>query len=97
MFDKAGMRREVVVLAMFKHKHAIGTEHVVLEDEVGQLWQFGQGIRWVGKDKVELPAASLDEPEHISTQRYAVVSTQFLQALADKGMMVFVGLYTDYA
>ena len=57
MLDKAGMGGEVVVLAMFEDEDAFGSEDVLLEYEVGYLWQFLQRIGRVGEDEVELLAA----------------------------------------
>ena len=45
---------EVVVLAMFEDEDAFGSEDVLLEYEVGYLWQFLQRVGRVGKDKVKL-------------------------------------------
>ena len=52
-----GMGGEDVVLAMFEDEDAFGSEDVLLEYEVGNLWQFLEGIGRVGKDEVELLAA----------------------------------------
>ena len=51
------MGGEVVVLAMFEDEDAFGSEDVLLEYEVGYLWQFLQRIGRIGEDEVKLLAA----------------------------------------
>ena len=66
---------------MFEDEDAFGSEDVLLEYEVGYLWQFLQRIGRVGKDEVELLAARLDESEYIATDRGAYIGAKFLKAL----------------
>ena len=57
MLNEMWMGCEVVVLAMFEDEDAFGSKDVLLEYEVGYLWQFLEGIGRVGKDKVKLLSA----------------------------------------
>lgn len=52
---------------MLKHKHTIGLQQVVLENEVRNGGKFRQSIRWISKNQVKLLAARLDKAEHIAT------------------------------
>lgn len=67
------MGLEVVLLAVFQYEQASFFQQVVFEDEVGKGFQAGQFIGWVGKDEVELLAASLNVFEHIATYGKAAV------------------------
>ena len=82
---------------MFEDEDAFGSKDVLLEYEVGYLWQFLQRVGRVGKDKVKLLAARLDESEHITTDRGAYIGAELLKALGYESMVVAVGLYTHYA
>ena len=66
MLHEMGIVGEVVVLAMLKHKDAIGLQQSLLEDEIRNLGQLFQGIRRIGKDEVELLFARLDEAKGIA-------------------------------
>ena len=66
---------------MFEHENAFGSKDVLLEYEVGYLWQFLQRIGRVGKDEVKLLSARFDESEYIATDRGAYIGAQFLKAL----------------
>ena len=66
---------------MFEDEDAFGSEDVLLEYEVGYLWQFLQRVGRVGKDEIKLLAARLDESEYIATDRGAYIGAQFLKAL----------------
>ena len=66
---------------MFEDEDAFGGKDVLLEYEVGYLWQFLQRVGRVGKDKVKLLSARFDESEYIATDRGAYISAQFLKAL----------------
>ena len=45
---------------VFKNKNAVFGEQLFFKDEVGQFWQIGQCVGWVGKDNVELLISSPD-------------------------------------
>ena len=66
---------------MFEDEDAFGSKDVLLEYEVGYLWQFLQRVGRVGKDEIKLLAARLDESECIATDRGAYICAQFLKAL----------------
>ena len=66
---------------MFEDEDAFGSEDVLLEYEVGNLWQFLEGVGRVGEDKVKLLSARFDEAEYIATDRGAYICAQFLKAL----------------
>ena len=61
-----GVRREVVVLTMLENEKPVGGKEVLLEDEIGNGWQFGEGIRRISKDEIELLMAALYEPKDIA-------------------------------
>ena len=92
-----GMGGEVVVFAMLEDEYTIGGQYVLSENQVGNLWQFLEGVGGIGKDEIKLLSARLDESEHITTDRGAYIGAQFLKALGNEGMVVAVGLYTHYA
>ena len=97
MLNEMWVGWEVVVLAMFEDEDAFGSEDVLLEYEVGNLWQFLEGVGRVGKDEIKLLAAWLDEAEYIATDRGAYIGVEFLKALLVIVMVVAVGLNTHYA
>ena len=66
---------------MFEDEDAFGSEDVLLEYEVGYLWQFLQRIGRIGEDEVELLSARFDESEYIATDRGAYIGVEFLKAL----------------
>ena len=82
---------------MFEDEDAFRGKDVLLEYEVGNLWQFLEGVRRVGKDEIKLLAARLDESEYIATDRGAYIGAELLKALGYESMVVAVGLYTHYA
>ena len=57
VLNEPGMGGEVVVLAVLEDEDAFGGEDVLLEDEVGYLRQFLQGVGRVGEDEVKLLSA----------------------------------------
>lgn len=72
VLQKVGMLGEIVVLAVFEDKEAVGLQQATLDDEVGQGAEFLQGIGRIGKNKVELLVAGLDKAEDISANRYHI-------------------------
>ena len=83
MLHEVRMSGEVVVLAVLKNEKAIGIQkssagivlscraHVLPKNEIGQGREFLQGVGWVGKDKVKLLFACLQETEHVATDSLA--------------------------
>ena len=57
VLNEPGMGGEVVVLAVLEDEDAFGGEDVLLEDEVGYLRQFLEGVGRVGEDEVKLLSA----------------------------------------
>lgn len=96
MLHKPGMNGKIIIFAMLEDKYTIGCQYVLSENHIGNLWQFLEGVGRVGKDEIKLLSARFDESEHITTDRGAYIGAQFLKALGNKGMVVAVGLYTDY-
>ena len=70
-----------MVLAMFEDEDAFGSKDVLLEYEVGNLWQFLEGVGRVGKDEIKLLSARFDESEYITTDGGADISAELLKAL----------------
>ena len=68
MLQKMRMVGEIVVFAMFEDKDALWGKQLLLEDEVGNLGQFLQGVWRVSKDEVVLLFAGLQEAEDIGTK-----------------------------
>ena len=87
---------EVVVLAMLENEDAILVQEVSIQDQVGNLRQFLQSVRRVGKDEVELLVATLQKTEHVATNQDIPVFVQLLEALADEVGVVTVGLHADH-
>ena len=92
------MLGEIIVLAMLQDKDAVMIQHLLVKDNVRNLWKLLQGIRGVSKDKVELLPARFQEAEHITSDVDAAVvmfsaspfSLQLLQALLNEPMVVAV-------
>lgn len=95
MLHEVRIAGEVVVLAMLKHKDAIGLQQSLLEDETRNLGQLFQGIRRIGKDEVELLFARLDETEHVATKGDADLGIELLQAIGDETVVVAIHLNAD--
>ena len=51
------MLGKIMLLAMLEDKDSFRLEERLLEDEVGNLGQFLQGVGRIGKDEVELLVA----------------------------------------
>ena len=92
VFDKSGHVFKRIVLAMLENEHAARFQQTAFKDEPGQRRQFGQGVRRVGEDEVELLVAALQEAEHVAAQGHTLVRPELLEALADESVMVAVGL-----
>ena len=69
MLPEMGMGREVLVFAMLEDEDAAFGQQSLFKDECWNGGQFLQGVRRVGKDKVELLFARLDEAEGIAADR----------------------------
>ena len=95
MFDKVGVLREVVVLAVLKDKDAVRRQQTLLEDDVRDGGQFLQRVWRVGKDNVELLVARLQKAEDVAANRDDALCSQFLQTLLDETVVLTVKLYTD--
>lgn len=54
MLQETGMVGEVVVLAVLEDEDAIFFQEIATQYEVGNLGQFGQGIRGVCEDEMKL-------------------------------------------
>ena len=93
---KAWVSREIVVLTVLKDEHTIGCEQVVLEYEVGKGVEFGQRIRRVGKDEVELLVARLEKTEHVATYENVVFGIYLLHTLGYEACVVAVFLYAHH-
>ena len=76
MLQIARMAHKIVGLAMLNDEDAVGLEQIVLEDEVGDGVDVVKGIGRVGKDEVELLAATLDKPEHIAADEHVGIGAQ---------------------
>ena len=90
------MLLEVIIFAVFQHEDAVVFQQTLFEDEVRNRGNLLQRIGRVGKDKVELLMTALEETEHVGTQWNAGLLAQFLDALADKAVMIPVHLYADH-
>ena len=95
MLDEVRVAGEVVVLAMFEHEDTIGLQQSLLKDKTGNLGEFFQGIGRIGKDKVKLLLARLNETEHVATKWNAGLGIELLQTVGDETVMVAIHLYAD--
>ena len=66
---------------MFEDEYTIWGQYVLSENQVGNLWQFLEGVGGIGKDEIKLLSARLDESEYIATDRSAHIGVEFLKAL----------------
>ena len=89
------MLGEIIILAMFENEDAALVQKVTIQNEVWNLWEFLQSVRWIGKDEIKLLLAGSQEAEHIATNQKILVFAQFLEALSDEVGMVAVSFYTD--
>ena len=96
MFKEARVRREIVLVTMFKHKHTIFSKNTAFKHHVRNLRQLFQGVRRVGEDEIKLLTAALYKLEHITTDEHIGVVAQLLKTLTNETCMVAVGLYTHY-
>lgn len=96
VLNEAGHVFERVVFAVFEYEHSAGLQHVAVEYHLGYSGQFGQGVRWVGEDEVELLSAALYKTEHVAAQGYALVGAELGKTLLYEGVVVAVGLDTYY-
>ena len=96
VLNEAGHVFERVVLAVFENEHSAGLQHVAVKYHLGYSGQFGQGVRRVGEDEVELLAAALYETEHVAAQGYALVCAELGKTLLYEGVVVAVGLDAYY-
>ena len=98
MLYKAWMLGEIIVLAMLEDEYATLLEQTFLcilaQYEVWNLRKVRQCVRRVGKDKVILALATLQESEHITTNERAVFIAELLQALPNERGMVAIHLHT---
>ena len=95
MVDEMRMRLESVVLAMLQNKDAVGSQQLMLEDEVGQGRELFKRIGRIGKDKGKLLVARLEKAEGITTDEQVVVSTDLFHALGNEAGMVAVSFHAD--
>lgn len=87
---------EIMVFAVFKDKDAILLQQILLKDNIWDSRQILQGIRRIGKDKVELLMATLQKTEHIATNGDAGFGVQFLHTVLYKAVMINVLLHADH-
>ena len=85
-----------MILAMLEDKDALWLQQSFLEDEAWDRGELFQCVWWIGKDKVELLFARLDEAESIGAKRYTGLCIQLPQTVLDEAVMVFVGLDADH-
>ena len=95
MFQESWMLGEIIILAMFENEDAALVQKVTIQNEVWNLWEFLQSVRWIGKDEIKLLLAGSQEAEHIATNQKILVFAQFLEALSDEVGMVAVCFYAD--
>ena len=95
MLQESWMVGEIVVLAMFENEDAALVQKVTIQNEVWNLREFLQSVRWIGKDEIKLLLAGSQEAEHIATNQKILVFAQFLEALSDEVGMVAVSFYAD--
>ena len=95
MVDEMRMRLESVVLAMLQDKNAVGSQQLMLEDDVGQGRELFKRIGRIGKDKGKLLVARLEKAEGITTDEQVVVSTDLFHALGNEAGVVAVSLHAD--
>ena len=55
-------------LAVLEDKDTIVGQQSALEDKGRDCWEFFQGVRWVGKDKIELLLTGFYEAEDVATE-----------------------------
>ena len=97
MLQESWMLGEIIILAMFENEDAALVQKVTIQNEVWNLWEFLQSVRWIGKDEIKLLLAGSQEAEHIATNQKILVFAQLLETLADEVGVVAVCLYADDA
>ena len=88
---------------MLQHKDALGFQHIAPKHKVGQLWNFLQGIRGIGKDEIKLLTTSLQESEYVCSQHFAgrrnffsSSAFELVYASGDKTMVITVQFHTNH-
>ena len=95
VLKEMGMRRELVVLAVFQDEETFGLEKIVLKDQVRERGELAEGVRGIGKDEIELVVTALYETEDIGTQGQTSLGVEALQAVGNETMMVAVKFDAD--
>ena len=75
MLDEPGHILKTVSCPMLKYENASRLQDIALKYHFRQLRKLGQGIRRVGKDKIELNVTAPYKPEHVTTQWHTLVRT----------------------
>ena len=97
VLQESWMVGEIVVLAVLEYEDAVLVEHVAIQYEVWNLWEFLEGVRWVGEDEVEFLLVALQEAEYVATNQDVFFLAQFLETLADEVGVVAVGLHAYHS
>lgn len=93
-----GERTEIMPMPMLEHEHAPFAHQPFFDDHLWDLWKLLQGIGWVGKDKIILRTARLQETEHVAPYGHApTLGLQLGDAAADESVVVAVGLNARHA
>ena len=67
---------------------------VVSKNKIWQALEFGQGIRWIGKDEIETLACLAEVTEHVGAQeRHLRFGVKGFQEAADERAMLRIELY----
>ena len=85
MLQEPWMFGKIIILAMFENEDSIFVQQVAIQYEVWDLREFFQGVRWVGKDEVELRPSSLRGLEVAEDIRLQDLQAPFLLQLASDG------------
>jgi hypothetical protein len=96
MLEEMRMIVKLIFLAVLKNEDTVGLEQLMSEYQVGNLRQLFEGIRRIGKDEVVLFVTSLDEAEHIFTERHTFLRLHLAHHLTDERMMRRLLLHADH-
>lgn len=93
---EVGEVREIKLAGMLHDEESSLFNQLFLNDGLGDGLQFGQIVRWIGKDQVELLRGMLQVFEHIRLQRKQLLCTQQLLCLADEIVVQLVHLHAHH-
>lgn len=93
MVDDIRMLRKIVVFSVFENENPIGTQQVMLENQVGNRRKRFQLIGRIGKNQVELPLRGFDEAKNVLSDDDVTLGLELLGAIFDELHVLRIHFY----